>query len=167
MHFLKFALLLLCLSACAQATSTPQPGVISTDSPQRQTRIAANPMLGIGKEAYNLRCGHCHGFNGEGQLIQTVENTLSLGMSLVPAHDSTGHTWQHPDQLLLRVIKEGISNPLDQFPMEPYAEVMTDDQINAVISYIKLWWTDEQRQHQRELTENWARIDERFAAGGS
>ena len=166
MRILSLTLFILLLAACAQATPPP-PASAGTESPQRATQIAASAELLTGQGQYNLRCAHCHGYDGEGQLANTIANTQSLGMNLVPAHDSSGHTWQHPDQLLVRVIKEGISNPLDQFVMEPYASVMTDDQINAVLAYIKLWWTDDQRAHQKQLTDHWAELDQQLGSGSS
>lgn len=151
------------LAACAPSKPQPEAVVVGTESPQRATMVAADPVLSLGKQQYDLRCAHCHGYDGSGQLAPTIENTLALGMNLVPAHDSSGHTWQHPDQLLIKVIKEGIRNPLNQFPMESYEEVMTDEEINAVLDYIRLWWTDEQREHQRGLTEHWAELDAQFS----
>ena len=157
--------LALIAAACAPAPLTPPEPVISTETPLRATRIASDAYIRLGQQEYNLRCAHCHGDHGEGQLAATIPNTRSLGMNLVPAHDSTGHTWQHPDQLLVRVIKEGISNPLDQFIMEPYTSVMTDQEVHATLDYIKLWWTDEQRAYQQQLTDNWAKIDQNFGSG--
>lgn len=145
--------------ACAQPPAPVSRDIRPTDSPQRAATIAADEALMVGKEQYDLRCGHCHGFGGEGQVATTIENTLSLGMNTVPAHDATGHTWQHPDQLLVEVIKRGIQNPLDQFPMPPFAAVMSDDEMYAVLEYMKLWWTDDQRAYQAGLTAIRARIE--------
>ena len=167
MRLWLFLLTALLIAACAPVALTPPEPVVSTETPLRATLVASDAYIQLGQQEYDLRCAHCHGDHGEGQLAVTIENTRNLGMNLVPAHDSTGHTWQHPDQLLLRVIKEGISNPLDQFIMESYASVMTDQEVRATIAYIKLWWTDEQRAYQQQLTDNWAKIDQRLGSGGS
>jgi S-disulfanyl-L-cysteine oxidoreductase SoxD len=140
---------------------TPTPLPITLIAPQQlPTSVFNDPVLRLGQEQYNLVCGHCHGYNGEGQLASTVQNTRELGMNLVPAHDSSGHTWEHPDQLLFRVIAEGIQNPLDQFAMPGFGGGMTDEQITAVIEYMKLWWTPQQRAHQASLTREWARREQ-------
>jgi mono/diheme cytochrome c family protein len=148
-------LIVLLLVACSPAAEfvTPMPATpLPTDAPLRLTQIAANPVLQVGKTEYDLRCAHCHGYSGEGQLPHTVENTLRLGMIPVPAHDSSGHTYLHGDDLLIKIIEEGVPNPLSQFPMPAFKDVLTDEQIIAVIEYMKLWWTEEQRAHQREVT---------------
>lgn len=141
------------LAACQGEPPRPDSAIIvPTESPQRELIINANPALVLGKQVYDLRCGHCHGYAGEGQLDRTIENTLNLGMLTVPAHDATGHTWMHADDLLIKVIQEGVVNPLDQFPMPPFQDVMTLTEIKAVIRYMKLWWTDEQRAYQDRVT---------------
>src|SRR5688500_2304071 len=116
----------LALVGCG-TVATPEPLPITLIAPgQLPTSTFNDPVLRLGQEQYNLVCGHCHGYNGEGQLAATVQQTLDIGMHLVPAHDSTGHTWQHPDQLLFRVIVEGIQNPLDQFPMPGFGDGLSD-----------------------------------------
>lgn len=164
MRVFSLILIILLVAACSKAPTPPPPAEVPTESPRRALLIASDPALNLGQQVYNLRCAHCHGYNGEGQLANTIENTMTLGMLTIPPHDSTGHTWQHPDQLLIRTIREGISNPLDQFPMEPYASVMTDEEIRAVIAYMRLWWTDEQRAHQQRVTEHWAELDQQLGA---
>jgi hypothetical protein len=75
-------------------------------------------------------------------------------MKLVPALDSTGDAWRYADMLLVEVIKNGIQNPLDQYPMLGWSAVMNDGEITNLLAYIKLWWTDEQRAHQAEVSAN-------------
>ena len=95
----------------------------------------------------------------EGQIPATIQRSLDSGLNPVPALDATGHAWKHPDQLLLRVIQEGIQNPLNNFQMAGYSDMMTDEEMMAILAYIKLWWTDEQRAFQRDLTEYRASFD--------
>lgn len=115
-----------------------------------------DPELIEGKRLYDLNCAHCHGYNLEGQIPESIPATLELGMKPVPAPGPTGHFWEHPDQLLLRVVQEGISNPLDQYPMAAFGNDLSEAQIRAILGYIKLSWTDEQRAYQARLTEDWA-----------
>ena len=117
--------------------------------------ITEDPQLAMGQVVYAKYCGHCHGINGEGQEPVSAEKTLALGYHVVPAHDSSGHTWQHPDALLVQVIEEGVQNPLHLYIMASYADVLSSEEIVAVIAYMKLWWTDEQRAHQQALTDAW------------
>ncbi|MEO0560472.1 MAG: cytochrome c [Chloroflexota bacterium] len=108
-----------------------------------------------GEINYNSYCAHCHGYNGEGQHPNTVDNTLSLGMETVPAHDATGHTWEHPDELLVQVILEGIDNPLNQYPMSGWGYVLDEQDALDIIDYMRQWWTAEQMAHQAAITERW------------
>lgn len=149
-------LFLLLLAACGEIAQ-PQYDITLVAPGDVPTTTFTDPVLIKGEETYNLVCAHCHGYEGEGQLASTIENTLALGMNTVPPANSTGHMWQHPDQLLIRVVQEGIQNPLDQFPMAAFSPGLSEDDIRAVLAYIRLWWTDEQRAHQAQLTENWAK----------
>ena len=159
LHLFSLLLVLSLVSACA-----PQRYditlVASSDLP---TTTFSDPVLIRGEASYNLLCAHCHGYDGEGQLEATIANTRALGMNLVPPANSTGHMWEHPDQLLIRVVQEGIVNPLDQFPMAAFGEGVPEDEIRAILAYIKRWWTEDQRNHQATLTRDW---DARLAGLG-
>ena len=152
------------LAACGGAAT--QPPALTLIAPQDlPTASFDDPALREGQFNYNLYCAHCHGYDGQGQVEESIANTVELGMHLVPAHNSAGHTYQHPDQLLLRVVKDGIPNPLSQYPMPPFGQVLTDEQIMGIYAYIKLWWTDDQRQHQAAVTARWAEIGRTLGGG--
>lgn len=158
MRWLVFSLILGLLAACSgdetpQAASneiTPTPLQISVSISPRATQVLLD-----GEANYYIYCAHCHGYEGEGQLESTVENTLSLGLKIVPAHDSTGHTWMHPDALLVQVTREGIDNALNHFPMPGFGEVLSDEEIMQIINFMKGWWTEEQLAYQAEINERW------------
>jgi len=75
-------------------------------------------------------------------------------MQTVPAHNASGNTYGFAEDLLIQAIKEGISNPLDQFPMPPFADSLSDADINAVLAYIKHWWTAEQIAYHEQVSAN-------------
>ncbi|GAB4334512.1 MAG: cytochrome c [Phototrophicales bacterium] len=129
---------------------TPTPLQISALISPRATQVLLD-----GESNYYIYCAHCHGYEGEGQLESTIENTLSLGLKTVPAHDSTGHTWMHPDALLVQVIRDGIDNPLNHFPMPGFGEVLSDEEIMQIINFMKHWWTEEQLAYQAEVNQRW------------
>lgn len=160
-------LLVLAVVLTSQAPA-PSPAAMTmaeaTEDPRRAMLLAADPALQAGQEQYNLRCGHCHGFDGEGELAAAAVDTLALGMKIVPPHNSTGHTWMHPEQLLSAIIQQGSPNPLFRFPMPAYGEVMTADEIEQVLAYIQLWWTDAQREHHVALTASRAEVEAQFAS---
>jgi cytochrome c len=122
-----------------------------------------NERLADAQYNYNLYCAHCHGYAGEGQHPASIDQTRRYGFNLVPAHDETGHTWQHPDQLLFEVTKYGIRNPLNLYRMTPFDEQLSDEQIFGVIDYMKIFWTDEQRAYQQQLTDEYAERDPQWS----
>jgi mono/diheme cytochrome c family protein len=150
------------LAACSGAASpTPLPTPAGTPvalefvGPEAlPTSALDDPILRQAEGDYQLYCAHCHGYQGEGQLVGAPAETERLGMKPVPPHDSTGDTWRYADPLLYEVIRDGAENPLNQYPMVGWGGVLSDEQIMGLIAYIKLWWTDEQRAHQAQVTQN-------------
>ena len=162
---LTFALALLVV-ACNAEPPRRSLLAVSLAAPNTQPTADRNdPVIAEGRAQYDLVCAHCHGYNLEGQLVETLADTRALGMNTVPAPGPSGHFWQHPDQLLIRVIQEGIQNPLDQFPMAAFGADLTEDQIRAILAYIKTSWTDEQRDYQAQLTVDWAERLESLGLG--
>jgi mono/diheme cytochrome c family protein len=150
----------LALASCSgpvEQSALLEVTLISPDS--LPTSTFSDPVLQQGEADYNQWCGHCHGYNGEGQIAASIPRTLELGMRIVPPHDSTGHTWRHPDQLLILSIQRGVQNPLNQFQMPAFEGTLSEERIVGMLEYIKLWWTDEQRAHQTMLTERWTEMD--------
>lgn len=151
-------LLMVALSGCGTVvtpTAEATPIEVSLIDPANApTSTFTDPKLREGESNYLLYCAHCHGYEGGGQAIDVPGNTAQLGMRLVPALDSTGDVWRYADVLVLEVIKNGIQNPLDQYPMLGWKAVMNDQQIDNLLAYIKLWWTDDQRTHHAEVSAN-------------
>lgn len=151
----------LIISACTTETEMPS---VSTAIPVEAipTIDPADTRMSMAQFNYNRNCAHCHGYGGEGQVAATIERTLNLGYHLVPAHDASGHTWQHPDQLLFDTIKYGVQAPTNFFVMTSFSEQLSDDEIFDVIEYMSLWWTDEQRNWQDQLSEQFAENNPRW-----
>lgn len=154
------------LSACApvMAQDTPptiDPGSIRFVGPEAlPTSAFEDERLQKAEANYQVFCAHCHGYAGEGQAVGAPGETARLGYQMVPAHDSKGITWKFADPLLFEVIKFGITNPLDHYPMIGFDLVMTDDEIMALVDYMKFWWTPEQRAYNAYVTENHIRARE-------
>lgn len=147
--------LILIISACITETEMPS---VSTIIPAEAipTIDPTDTRLSTAQFNYNRNCAHCHGYGGEGQHPNTIERTVNLGYHLVPAHDASGHTWQHPDQLLFDTIKYGVQAQTNFYVMTSFSEQLNDDEIFAVIDYMSLWWTDEQRDWQDQLSEQFS-----------
>jgi S-disulfanyl-L-cysteine oxidoreductase SoxD len=63
----------------------------------------------------------------------------------------TGHTWHHPDSVLVQLIAKGVSRPTGVMP--PFGTLLRPDEIRTLIAFIKTFWTPDQRQFQQERTQ--------------
>jgi len=111
-----------------------------------------NDTLTLGTQVYAADCARCHGARGEGGNPAAPLARDASGLRPAPPHDSTGHTWHHPDALLKEIITNGSSYPDFQSPMPAWGDKLSEAEIDAVIAYIKTWWTDEQRQFQQQVS---------------
>jgi len=106
-------------------------------------------IVAQGAGLYAQYCASCHGSNLEGQPNWRGRN--AQGRLLAPPHDETGHTWHHPDMALFQLTKFGPAALVGQryeSDMPGYEGVLTDQEILAVLSFIKSQWPDEiQEQH--------------------
>lgn len=100
-------------------------------------------QLATGKQIYEANCAACHGIKGEGQPNWRVPVN---GVFPAPPHDSSGHTWHHPDSVLLEVIANGGSLPNSAMPA--YADILTEEERVAVLEYIKTFWGQRERESQ-------------------
>ncbi|MDE3027169.1 MAG: cytochrome c [Paracoccaceae bacterium] len=109
--------------------------------------------LAMGKALYASNCASCHGVNLEGQ--PNWRRRLPTGRMPAPPHDATGHTWHHSDEDLFRMVKLGVAAVVGhgyESDMPAFGSVLTDEQIRAILSYIKSRWPDRQRAGQAEVT---------------
>ena len=122
-------------------TEAPATGMLRPDDPS---------IVEAGRTIYADSCAGCHGANLEGQMVPSAAGSDEL--VLAPPHDGSGHTWQHPDQVLFDLTKFGASGviclePVDK-EMPVFEDVLMDEQIVAVLSFIKSTWPEEiQREH--------------------
>jgi mono/diheme cytochrome c family protein len=114
------------------------------DNPQRLAR---------GHELYGSHCAACHGANLEGQA--NWQQRGADGLLPAPPHDETGHTWHHPDQQLFQIIKFGTAALVGgdyKTSMIGFGDRLSDDDIGAILDYIKTGWPEPIRQRQAEVT---------------
>ncbi|HEY6071888.1 MAG TPA: cytochrome c, partial [Anaerolineales bacterium] len=96
-----------------------------------------------GKPAYDRHCGSCHGARLEGQ--PNWQEKLPTGRMPAPPHNASGHTWHHPDSILFGMTKLGIipgkyAPPKYESDMPAFGGLLSDDEIWAVLAYIKSSW---------------------------
>lgn len=111
---------------------------------------AANPkMVALGRTVYAEHCAECHGKSLEGE--PNWRTPKADGALPAPPHDDNGHTWHHGDELLFRYTKGGgaaIAPAEFKSGMPAFGEVLSDEQIWAVLAFIKSTWPEPVRQRQ-------------------
>lgn len=110
---------------------------------------ALNPaQIALGESVYAANCARCHRANLEGQ--PNWKQAQPDGKLLAPPHDGTGHTWHHPDELLLSTIENGGDPSYSTMP--PFAETLSENEIQAVLTFIKSSWGQDERAFQWWVT---------------
>ena len=107
-------------------------------------------IVQAGEAVYRANCAACHGEQLEGQANWRERD--AEGYLLAPPHDATGHTWHHSDDLLFEITKYGpgkvVNDPDYKTRMPTYEGILSDDDIIAVLSFIKNTWAEEEREWQ-------------------
>lgn len=125
-------------------------------TPAQAITVNAQPVsaqqLAMGEQLYNTNCAACHGIRGEGQPNWKTPN--EKGVYPAPPHNSDGHTWHHADDLLLEIIAKGGGAFSPTSNMPGFKDVLTDEEMVAVLAYIKTFWGSEQIEFQNRVTQN-------------
>lgn len=105
----------------------------------------------IGSRIYSENCASCHGVNLEGQ-VKEWRSPNPDGRMPAPPHDETGHTWHHGDEVLFKITKLGVVRAANlenyKSAMPAYEGILSDEEIIAVLSFIKSKWPEEvQKRH--------------------
>ena len=74
-----------------------------------------------GKHLYNQYCASCHGANLAG--VPNWKVSQPDGSLLPPPHDSSGHTWHHPDPILIEITTNGGDPTLFNTKMPGYGDL--------------------------------------------
>ena len=83
---------------------------------------------------------------------------LPTGRMPAPPHDDSGHTWHHADAVLFGITKRGVVPPYAppgyESDMPAFAGKLSDDDIWAVLAYIKSHWSAQVLPLRAEMTRN-------------
>ncbi|MFU0502962.1 c-type cytochrome [Pseudaminobacter sp. NGMCC 1.201702] len=116
-------------------------------------------LVARGEAVYAQQCASCHGADLEGQPDWQTRD--AEGFLPAPPHDESGHTWHHPDKLLFDITKLGVAEAANlngyQTRMPAFGELMSDEDILAVLSYIKSRWPQEIQKRHDELNRAFER----------
>ncbi len=135
---------ILLLSACtAQGDPDANPWGGTDDPPELDQE-----MVELGETVYSANCAVCHGVDLAGDPNWKTPN--QDGSYPPPPQDSSGHTWHHSDQALLTIVTDG--SGFEQSRMPTFGDVLTEDQIAAVLEYLKSKWGPEERAYQWQVT---------------
>ena len=112
-------------------------------------------QVALGTVVYRDHCASCHGANLEGQ--PDWKSRKPDGCLPAPPHDETGHTWHHPDDMLFQSTKLGLNPPMApagyQSDMPAFGAILTDEQIWAVLAYIKSKWPEKIQARQSSFNK--------------
>jgi mono/diheme cytochrome c family protein len=107
-----------------------------------------------GRATYAAQCASCHGANLEGQ--PNWRQRLPSGRLPAPPHDTSGHTWHHPDRVLFEITRDGIAAHAPagyESDMPAFGERLSDAEIWSVLAYIKSTWPADIRARQDRISQ--------------
>lgn len=111
-------------------------------------------LVAQGAEIYAARCASCHGADLEGEA--DWRQRKPSGALPAPPHDAGGHTWHHPDQQLFAITKQGLGPFAPEgyvTDMPAFGDVLSDQEIWAVLAFIKSQWPKDIREAQAKRTQ--------------
>ncbi|TAK88011.1 MAG: cytochrome c [Betaproteobacteria bacterium] len=113
-------------------------------------------QLALGQELYAQHCASCHGAKLEGR--PNWRKRLPDGRLPAPPHDDGGHTWHHPDEVLIGITKNGLVPPYApagyESDMPAFGAKLSDQEIRAVLAYIESHWSDEVRKVRAQMSSS-------------
>ena len=150
----------LVVTACSGGESrptdadAPSPPAVLASTPSPSPEIAQEEEEAgdshPGEPLYGANCQVCHGTqSGQGGVVGA------------PPHNETGHTWHHPDAQLTDWVLNG------KFPgaMPAFGDRLSIAEVSAVLSFIKTWWTPEQRETQADVSQRYQEAIDRQERG--
>ena len=135
------------LPSISELAGTPAPIIASLPT-------LSSVEITLGQQVYAENCVECHGVNLEGEADWQMQNEDDSFRS--PPHDASGHTWHHGDKVLVESIRLGGERLPDNIGgfsnMPAFVDTLTEEEIAAVLTYIKSTWPDDIRSLQWEQT---------------
>lgn len=128
---------------------------VTTPTTQHRLRPDDAGVTARGERVYRTHCASCHGVRLEGQANWRERGPD--GRLSAPPHDASGHTWHHPDEMLFRLTKYGLAKvaKLKDYnsAMPIYEGVLSDEEIVAVLSWIKAQWPADVRERHDQMNQ--------------
>ena len=102
--------------------------------------VSEAEQVARGQALYAQTCQQCHGdaATGDGAVSDT------------PVHSVAGHTWHHADGQLADIILGRLVYPNKKMPS--FAGQLTQQDVQAILAYLKSTWPQEQRDYQAQAS---------------
>lgn len=115
--------------------------------------LSNRDKLALGRRLYVKHCASCHGAKLEGQ--PNWQDPLPNNRMPAPPHDASGHTWHHADRDLFLITKQGLGVIVPDYEsdMPAFESVLTDQEIHAILAFIKSTWPEREREYQETQTK--------------
>ncbi|WP_127524501.1 cytochrome c [Mesorhizobium sp. Z1-4] len=138
--------------AAIAASAQLQDDDVSTQDVTFRGQPVTSEQIALGQEVYAQNCASCHGTSLEGQ--PNWKRRLENGRMPAPPHDESGHTWHHSDQDLFDMTKLGVGGVVEGYEsdMPAFGKILSDEEIAAVLAFIKSTWPERQRDVQARIT---------------
>ena len=106
----------------------------------------------LGKTVYQNNCSSCHKVNLAGVTQWKIRN--DTGNLPAPPLNGNGHAWHHHDKMLFKIIKYGTGSFVENYKgnMKAYKDKLSDEEIIAVIAYMKSFWPKDKYEKQIMLS---------------
>ena len=135
-------------STPAKRTLAPSPTATAAMilTPASTVPPVRNTATSAGQAIFQANCAVCHGADGEGQPDWHIKKPD--GVLPAPPLNGDGYTWHHGDGTLYTYVSRGgeafESPDIPSFKsgMPAFGEVLSHDDIIAVIEYVKGLWGD-------------------------
>lgn len=148
-RFVGVVIMVVGIGLAAIVTGPPLPGIQDATRSDPRDR----EQVQLGRQVYARHCAACHGENLEGE--PDWNRRLPDGRLPAPPHDASGHTWHHPDRVLLGIIRHGSVPPYApagyESNMPAFGGVLSEEEMLAVLTYIKHHWPSDIRSFQRQV----------------
>jgi mono/diheme cytochrome c family protein len=131
------------VTAAAPRVAVPRAAGVeaSSRSPVHFANADDPAKVVAGKLLYAQRCSSCHGKRLQGQPLWQLQDQYAGRRA--PAHDESGHTWEHSDEELFHITRYGrftATPPNVPSYMPAFEGALNDEQILDVMAFIKARW---------------------------
>ena len=112
-------------------------------------------VVAQGEAIYRDQCAVCHGENLEGQPNWRQRN--AEGRLPAPPQNASGHSWHHATSVLFTITKHGPAAHHGEgyeSDMPAFEGVLSDEDIVAVLSFIKSTWPADIRKKHDHMSKH-------------